>query len=347
MRMASKPRHAFSANASRNDEVERKSASQKLREHFWIPLVATSLFLILLIALKGCSNSVYISFGNHSGIAHIVHSFDEGEAFKLLKEQVAMGARVPNTDAHKKCMMWLEKQMKGYTDQVHVQRFKVSWRGETYELANIIALFAGSSGDTLLIGTHWDCHPTADRDEDLTKRTEPVPGANDGASGVAILLELAKVLKAHTPPITVMLALFDGEDFGDYAYGSKHFVSNPTPYMPDAVIIIDMVGDADLRISNELNSIERSRKLWETLMESVRALSYERYFSGSSVRIFDDHIPFINAGKQAILLIDFDYPYWHTTNDTVDKCSQASLGIVGRSLIRFIFVDAKKLFKSN
>jgi len=347
MRMANEPHQTASLNAFRKDKAKRRNASRKLRMHFCVPFVTALLLLVSFIALKGCSDSVYISFGNHSNIAHIIRSFDEVEAFKLLEEQVAMGARVPNTDAHKKCMLWLEKQMKKYTDQVHIQHFEVSWRNETYKLANIIALFAGLSGDTLLIGTHWDCHPTADKDKDLTKRTEPVPGANDGASGTAVLLELAKVLKTYTPPITVMLALFDGEDFGEYTYGSKHFVSSPTPYMPDAVIIIDMVGDADLRISNELNSIEHSRKLWETLMESVRALSYGKYFGGSNVRISDDHIPFIKAGKEAILLIDFDYPYWHTTDDTPDKCSQASLGIIGRLLIRFIFVDAKKFFGSN
>jgi len=296
----------------------------------------------LLTSLKGCSSSVAIRFGEPTGIEAILRSFDEARAFKLLEEQVAMGPRVPNTSAHERCAKWLEAQLRKCTTQVYKQHFEVTWRNEKFKLTNVIGVFAGSSGETLLIGTHWDCHPTAENDEDESKRKEPVPGANDGASGTSVLIELARVLSNHMPPVSVIIALFDGEDFGDWIYGSRHFASNPIPYMPDAAIIIDMIGDANLNITREINSIEHSRRLWDAVMESARALRYERHFEGSSLRILDDHVPFIEAGKPAILLIDFDYPYWHTTKDTPDRCSQESLRIIGRTLLHFIFVGARK-----
>lgn len=306
-------------------------------------MLCAIVLLGLVTLLKGCSNSVAIRFGEPSDVEAILRSFDEARAFKLLEEQVAMGPRVPNTSAHEKCAKWLEAQLRKHTAQVYRQQFEVTWQGKKFNLTNVIGVFAGSSGETLLLGTHWDCHPTAENDEDESMRNKPVPGANDGASGTAVLIELARVLSNHTPPVSVVVAFFDGEDFGDWIYGSRHFVSNPVPYMPDAAIIIDMIGDANLNITREINSIEHSRQLWDAVMESAKALRYEKHFEGSPVRILDDHVPFIEAGKPAILLIDFDYPYWHTTKDTPDKCSPKSLGIVGRTLLHFIFVGAKKV----
>lgn len=311
-------------------------------------VISAVMLIIVLSALfvlsKGCSNSVIIRFGETAAIDSILSSFDEERAFKLLENQVKMGARVPGTSPHEKCASWLESHMRKYTNQVHTQRFEVKWKDSHFKLTNVIGVFVGKAGETLLIGTHWDCHPTADMEEDQSKRNEPVPGANDGASGTAILLEISRVLNMHTPPITIIIALFDGEDFGEWIYGSRHFVSNPIPYMPDASIIIDMVGDSDLNIARELNSLESSPKLWDAMMESVKALGYEKHFKGSHVRILDDHLPFIEAGKPAILLIDFDYKHWHTTRDTPDKCSARSLGTIGRVLLHFIFVTAKKWF---
>ncbi|MCS7254287.1 MAG: M28 family peptidase [Armatimonadota bacterium] len=310
---------------------------------FTIALCAAVL-LALVVSLKGCSDSITTRLGGATDIWTILRSFNEENAFKLLKEQVAMGARVPNTSAHQRCAVWLETQLRKYTAQLHRQQFEVIWRDKKFKLTNVVGVFAGSSGETLLIGTHWDCHPSAENDEDKSKRGEPVPGANDGASGTAVLIELARVLSIYTPPITVIIALFDGEDFGEWVYGSRHFVSNPVPYMPDAAIIIDMIGDANLNVTRELNSIEHSRRLWEAVMESAKALQYEKHFEGDAVRILDDHVPFIEAGKPAILLIDFEYPYWHTTKDTPDKCSPKSLGVIGRTLLHFIFIGAKKFW---
>ena len=302
----------------------------------------------ILIVGRGCTSTTTSTNGDNVtfDIPPAVLAFDGSRAFNLLAYQVGMGARVPNSKSHEQCATWLEEQLRKYTSQLITQEFTVSWEGTAYSLTNIIGVFtsANASGWTLLLGAHWDSRPTADCDPDEQKRNEPVPGANDGASGVAVLLEIARVLSIHQPPVTVLIALFDGEDFGEWVYGSRYYVNHPAPYMPDAVIIIDMVGDAELHINRELNSVERAPKLWNGVMSSVSALNLNEYFNNAPLRVFDDHVPFLDAGIPAIDIIDFDYPYWHTTQDTPDKCDAKSLTIVGRVLLHFIFVGAEEYF---
>jgi Zn-dependent M28 family amino/carboxypeptidase len=159
-----------------------------------------------------------------------------------------------------------------------------------------------------------------------------VPGANDGASGVAVLLELARTLPEDISP--VWLVFFDAEDNGriegwDWILGSRAFVEE-VPVSPQAVVIVDMVGDADLNLYYELNSDETIRtEIWNT----AAALGYGNIFIQTGKHsMLDDHTPFLEKGIPAVDIIDFDYPYWHTTEDTLDKVSTESLGAVGDTL---------------
>ena len=177
----------------------------------------------------------------------------------------------------------------------------------------------------------------ADHDPDPKLQTQPVPGANDGASGVAILLELARNLPEDLNQ-QVWLVFFDLEDQGriagyDWILGSQAFV-NQLSGSPDAVIVIDMIGDEDLQIYKEKSS---SPALVDEIWQVAKTLSYDEIFSDEGkYSILDDYTPFLNAGIQAIDIIDFDYPYWHTAGDTADKVSAESLEIIGNLLLTWL-----------
>ena len=219
------------------------------------------------------------------------------------------------------------------------------WHTETQAFAyqgvegrNLIGR-AGSSepgGPFLVLAAHYDTRREADMDP--IDPTAPVPGANDGASGVAVLLELAYVLDLNRVNSDVWFVFFDAEDNGrldnwEWIVGSREFADR-LEGRPDYVIVVDMVGDADQQIYYEANSYaDLQGHIWQVAHE----LGYGEYFI-KEVRhsMLDDHIPFVELGIPAVDIIDFDYPYWHTTEDTLDKVSAASLGRVGRTLEVFL-----------
>ncbi|MFZ1405248.1 MAG: M28 family peptidase, partial [Anaerolineae bacterium] len=188
----------------------------------------------------------------------------------------------------------------------------------------------------VLLGAHYDTRLYADNDPDVSRRDEPVPGANDGASGVAVLLELARSLDAAAIGDDIWLAFFDAEDNGringwEFIAGSRFMAQNlPMPTKPEVVIVVDMIGDADQQIYLERNSDEKyQQQLWQI----AARLGFETVFIPEPKwTMVDDHIPFKEAGIPAVDIIDFDYPYWHTTQDTTDKLSGDSLERVGRVL---------------
>jgi len=193
------------------------------------------------------------------------------------------------------------------------------------------------------MGAHYDTRLYADHDPDPANHTQPVPGANDGASGVAVLLELGRVLPERLAQLEdhqgqIWLAFFDAEDNGriagwDWIMGSRRFVEQMTE-KPEAVVIVDMIGDADLNAYIERNSaIEIRDQIWRI----AYGLGYgEQFIYEIKYSMTDDHTPFLEAGIPAVDIIDFDYPYWHTVADTPDKVSAASLQAVGHTLVTWI-----------
>jgi len=195
---------------------------------------------------------------------------------------------------------------------------------------NVLA--SKGSGPLVIVGAHYDTRSVADRD--LVSPTQPVPGANDGASGVAVLLELARVLDVEKAGSEVWLVFFDAEDQGNlngwpFSVGASH-AADQLRVEPRAVIVVDMIGDADQQILLEKNS---DAQLLTELWGIAAQLGYAEHFvSQGGYAIMDDHIPFRQKGWVAVDIIDFDYPYWHTTEDTLDKVSADSLERVGRVL---------------
>lgn len=258
--------------------------------------------------------------------------FNADRAYRDVVTQVDMGPRVPGSDAHARFRSWLVKDLK-----------RSGWRVETqseielgHNLYNIIAK-RGSGRPWIILAAHYDSRYLADHDSQPDRQLQPVPGANDGASGVAVLLELARILPRHLSG-QVWLVFFDGEDQGniegwDWILGSSAFVRDLRRY-PDKMVLIDMIGDRDLQVFYERNSdIDLSEDIWQT----ADKLGYgEVFIPLPKYQILDDHIPFQNAGIPAVDIIDFDYPYWHTSQDTANKVAPESLEIIGRTLLSWL-----------
>jgi glutaminyl-peptide cyclotransferase len=253
--------------------------------------------------------------------------FNGERALRDVHSQVAFGPRTPGSAAQAQFLEWSRSELAaaGWQSQVQV--------GEKmgHTIRNLVAYRDPNLPPRILLGAHYDSRLSADQDPDPAKRVQAVPGANDGASGVAVLLELARVLPADAP---VWLVFFDAEDNGrlpgwDWLLGSRTFVEQMT-FRPQAMILVDMVGDADLRLPLEQNS---DPTLQAEIWSQAEALGYGEFFvPEKGYRMLDDHLPFIEAGIPAVDIIDFDYPYWHTTADTADKVSASSLQAVGETL---------------
>ena len=263
-------------------------------------------------------------------------SFDGSHALADVQTQLAFGPRVPDTNGHAKIEAWITNQLQSAGWIVDVQQTERLG----HPIHNIIAKLNDQSPQ-IILGAHYDTRMIADNDPDLTKRNQPMPGANDGASGVAVLLELARSLPKDTVP--TWLVFFDTEDNGDikgwdWILGSRAFAEE-VKIKPRAVVVIDMIGDADLNIYLEKNSnIPIRTEIWSTAAK----LGYgNQFINKEKYSMEDDHTPFLQAGLPAVDLIDFDYPYWHTTQDTADKVSAQSMQVVGETLWHWVTEQPK------
>jgi hypothetical protein len=262
-------------------------------------------------------------------------------AWTDLVKQVAFGPRVPGTEAQIKCRDWLIENLKKSCDTVETQPFSHVWSksGQNLHMWNILGYQNWAKAKTrVVLIAHWDSRAEADQEKDPVRAAQPIPAANDGASAVAILTELARVMKGANPDIGVLYMLTDGEDLGpgeDEMYlGAIEFGRHLPQPAANYGILLDMLGKKHLRVPMEPNSVKIDQKLEISLYHLASELGLgETFPSEQGPWIDDDHLPITKAGLKTIDLIDFDYaPYWHTLNDTVDKCSPDSLGKVGKLL---------------
>ena len=275
-------------------------------------------------------------------------AFDSNRAFDILKKQCEFGPRPPDSEAHRKTRDYLFTELKKYADTVAFQPYTYEVdtisdppQRKALHMNNIIAEFGSSHSETLLLAAHWDTRPCADKDPNQENQREPIVGANDGASGVAVLLEIARILKETPPPKRIIIILFDGEDYGKTSdqmfLGSRYFAKNMGKWRPDYGILLDMIGDKDLQIPKEQYSWVANREFVDKIWERAEKLGLAPFQRRLGPAIMDDHVPLINAGVPMVNIIDFDYPHWHTLEDTVDKCSPKSLEIVGKLVVSIIY----------
>jgi len=294
-------------------------------------------------------------------------AFDAQRAFAYLEEQVAFGPRMPGAEGHERQLTWMKALLESLAEQVIEQEFSATTAfGGPHDFTNLVAIFsANAPGPITLIGAHWDTRPQADEDPDPARRTEPVPGANDGASGVAILLELAHILHREPPARPVYLAFFDAEDSGrvgsgliyqGYCLGSAYLVQHWPGELPqpDRAVVLDLVGGTakhnprvpvrtdrggndyfDLRI--ERNSLQQAPDLVNEIWTLAENLGHTAFQRSTQSAIIDDHLPFLAAGIPAVDIIDYPPPIWHTVDDTPEYCSPTALRQVGETMVALIY----------
>lgn len=289
-----------------------------IRLKLFISIIIIIIFLGLAIILMAMISSK-------------ANKFDGNRALEYAKYQVGLGSRIPGSEAHERAASWIIASLEEQKWDVEIQDAVVSG----VPIRNIIAKM-GTGKPWIVLASHYDSRIYADRELTLEGQKFHVDGANDGASSVAILLELARVLPVFNDS-QIWLVFFDAEDNGnipgyDWILGSQYFVSKLDD-KPDKVVILDMVGDKDLNIYMERNSDpEINDEIWGV----AEKLGYSQFIPSYKYNLIDDHIPFINSGIKAVNIIDFDYPYWHTRNDTVDKISADSLQLVGDTIIHWL-----------
>lgn len=280
--------------------------------------------------------------------------FNGTSAFRYLEQQVAFGYRIPGSKGHEAQAAWLDSLLRERADTLVVQRWThVTQKGDSLALSNFIARYNVRAAERVLFLAHWDTRPVSDNPNYTGART-PVPGANDGASGTAVLLGMADALKQVPPKVGVDLLFVDGEDYGKFdtekddvligsRYYAQHPVSGPRPLY---AVLFDMVGDKDLKLLPENQSLLGAPEVVELVWRVAREIGHSGVFvdsPGSGPTLIDDHAELQKVGIRAIDVVDFNYPqgpqnlYWHTPADTLDKVSAQSLqvvGDVGMALIR-------------
>ncbi len=326
------------------------------------------IFIIALALLSGgCNQPAKQEAANQdtipSGPRVAVPEFNGDSALESCRVQLAFGPRVPNTPAHDKCAAYLISKLKSYTEHVIVQKGQVyAYNKTALKFQNIIASWKPESSNRILLCAHWDSRPYADYDSDPNNRRKPIDGANDGASGVGVLMEVARQLSLLTPPIGVDIILFDVEDYGPpqdepmnnsdqyWGQGAEYWARNPhkPDYFAKYGILLDMVGAKNATFLMEGVSMGYAADIVKSVWATGNRIGFSSYFlweEGGSIT--DDHVP-INRIRNipTIDIIHLDknsntgfYPFWHTTGDTFDKLDKNTLKVVGQTLITVIFEE--------
>lgn len=269
------------------------------------------------------------------------------QSFLLVEQLTNYGSRYLGSNAHSKTKEMIVSELRALTDMVMIQSTTFEGKGENYLLENIIAKINPGAERRIILASHYDSKKYANRDK--KNPTQPVPGANDSASGIALLIELTRFIRLNgiNSNFGYDFVFFDGEEGDPNAtlskwkpLGSNYFADNVKNIYPDKLpelaVIIDMVCDKNLNIYMDRNSVSIGQPYVEKFFDTAAKLYPNNFSKSVMVSVEDDHVPLARAGIPSFLIIDFDYPYFHTTKDTLDKCSKESLGKVGNSILEFL-----------
>jgi glutaminyl-peptide cyclotransferase len=295
-------------------------------------LYKTITALLLLLALQSCGDRPHPSFDSQRAWAHLV-------------KQVEYGPRLPGSAARDSVTYYLTRTLVGAGGEVSAQRFDVKdpYADRVIPLVNVIANFYPGHERRVMLAAHYDSRPWADEEEADSLHSRPVPGANDGASGVAVLLEIGRLLGGYDPGVGVDLVFFDGEDYGKqgdldyYLLGSKYFAATRPDYRPVCGILLDMVAGKESFIAREGYSRTNAPRLTDELFSRAERMGLEFFHPVDGGPIYDDHVPFLQSGIEMVDLFGYEYPWWHTVDDVPENCSQDRLGQVGALLVDFLY----------
>ncbi len=273
--------------------------------------------------------------------------FDGNRAFQYLIKQIEFGPRVPGTASWRECRNYYYEHFKKLGVPIDSQAFEFTdpYSGRSIPLVNVMARIEGldSLEPGILLMAHYDTRPRTDFPGAPDLADRPITGANDGASGAAVLMELTNVLTQTKPPQNVDLALVDGEDWGEsgdnefYLLGSQEFARRGVRGKYRFAIVIDMVGDSGQQFYRESFSQTYHQVLNDMIWNTAKELGVTTFRDSTGHMVLDDHISLATSGVPAVVIIDFDYPFWHTDQDTIDKCSPESLENVGKVLTHICY----------
>jgi len=272
-------------------------------------------------------------------------TFDADRAWVHLVKQVDYGPRVPGSAARDSVAHYLTRTLVVCGGEVSTQRFEVAdpYADRIIPMINVIANFYPERDKRVMLAAHYDSRPWADEEDSDSLKALPVPGANDGASGVAVLLEIARLVGSDDPGLGVDLLFFDGEDYGQksdldyYLLGSKYFVSTRPDFHPVCGVLLDMVAGKGSIIAREGYSRTHAPELTDTLFARAERLSLEFFRPIDAGAIYDDHVPFLRAGIRVVDLFGYEYAWWHTVDDVPENCSRDRLGQVGTLMVDFLY----------
>lgn len=288
--------------------------------------------------------------------------FNQDSAYSFVKRQVDFGPRVPNTKAHNQCLEYLQEKLKSYGAEVIIQKGKGTlYNNQSIDIKNIVGSFNPTATHRVLLAAHWDSRPYADQDQDPSKHKTPILGANDGASGVGVLLEIARHLSKMPQNIGIDIVFFDVEDYGQPAFhkdrysedggwciGSKYWAQNPhiADYKANYGILLDMVGAPSAKFYKEQYSMQYAKgvvdKVWQKAIES----GFEGYFINQrGGYIIDDHLPVNEVRKIPMIdIVHYDpntdsgfNRHWHTVKDDMNNIDRNTLYAVGQTVMNVIF----------
>lgn len=324
-------------------------------------LIAAASVLLMLASCKNQSQTPGTETAQGDTAAVTQVKFNADSAFTSVEAQCAFGPRVPNSEAHSRCADYIVRKFRERKLEVTEQRADLkAWDGKVLHARNIIASYRPDMKDRVIICTHWESRPWADADPDSAKHHEPVIAANDGASGVAVMLELARLLEELNPKVGVDFICFDAEDYGapywasdnapadgsDWCLGSQYWSKNPhkEDYTARYGILLDMVGGRDARFCYEGVSMRyASQVLVRTWDAARRAGAADLFLPQEGGYAQDDHVPMNEvAGIPTIDIIPYlegEHSFgatWHTTNDTPENISKETLRGVGQTLLQLL-----------
>ncbi|HMM12384.1 MAG TPA: M28 family peptidase [Bacteroidales bacterium] len=329
-------------------------------------LIPLFTILVLLASCNGTTRKPASSDGVKQQTRQVeIPAFVADSAYRFVAAQLEFGPRVPGSDAHTKAAVWLLEKLQQYADTAMIQHFKARVYNNTiFDGKNIIGSFNPQARKRILLGAHWDSRPYADHDPDPANRRKPIDGANDGASGVGVLIEIARLLSQNpiNPELGVDIIFFDLEDYGPHqddprsgtsdehwALGSQHWSRNPhvPGYRAQFGILLDMVGAPGAVFPREYFSQQYASWVLDKVWRTAQRMGYDyKFVNKPGAAISDDHLP-VNqiAGIPMINIIHLDpnsrngtfYDYWHTTGDNLSQIDKETLRIVGEVLTRVIY----------
>ncbi len=292
-------------------------------------------------------------------------AFNADSAYAFTKTQCDFGPRAMNSDGHEKCLKWIERKFKEYGCEVTLQKADLKgWDGTILHSTNIVARHNPQATTRILICAHWDSRPWADNDPDSLNWHKPIIAANDAASGVAVMLELARLLNGsgEKPAIGVDFVCFDAEDYGvpqwsdtqddgsSFALGAQYWAENiPHGYAPRYGILLDMVGGQGAQFYREGMSTQYAPSIVKKVWRAARQAGYGSFFPNSDGgMITDDHLPVNQTAKIPCIDIIPYYPdcqqssfgpTWHTIADNIDNIDKNVLKAVGQTMIQVIYSE--------